>query len=179
MRPPGAKGRAWMLNRGSGDRGRYASTVATPLSVEEGGIANGNIAKLRPSIEHVLDPWFDRFGSRDFATQMMMVDLETYLPGDILTKVDRMSMAVSLEARVPILDHHVVEFAMGLPSQLKLQGVTGKKILRDAIGGIVPESVLTRPKQGFAVPLDRVVPWAASLPDRGPERSRRRCRRVG
>jgi asparagine synthase (glutamine-hydrolysing) len=84
---------------------------------------------------------------------MMLVDLETYLPGDILTKVDRMSMAVSLEARVPILDHHVVEFAMGLPSRLKIQGDTGKCILREAIAGLVPDSVLTKPKQGFAVPL--------------------------
>ena len=153
MRPPGAKGRAWMLNRASGNRGRYASTVASPLSVLEGGLANGSVAKLRNSIEQLLDPWFDKFGSRDFATQMMLVDLETYLPGDILTKVDRMSMAVSLEARVPMLDHHVVEFAMSLPSRLKLQGVTGKRILRDAIKGLVPDSVLTKPKQGFAVPL--------------------------
>jgi asparagine synthase (glutamine-hydrolysing) len=104
-------------------------------------------------MEHVLDPWFERFASRDFVTQMMLVDLETYLPGDILTKVDRMSMAVSLEARVPILDHHVVEFAMSLPSRLKLQNGTGKMILRQAITGLVPDSVLTRPKQGFAVPL--------------------------
>jgi asparagine synthase (glutamine-hydrolysing) len=153
MRPPGAKGRAWMLNVGSGLRGRYARTVAQPLSVAEGGIAASRVAHHRSSIEALLDPWFDRFGSRDFLTQMMLVDLETYLPGDILTKVDRMSMAVSLEARVPILDHHVVEFAMGLPSHLKLQGETGKLILRQAIAGVVPESVLQKPKQGFAVPL--------------------------
>jgi asparagine synthase (glutamine-hydrolysing) len=153
MRPPGAKGRAWMLRQGSGSRGRYASTVVAPLSVEEGGVAAERVARGRPSIEEVLDPWFERFGSRDFATQMMLVDLETYLPGDILTKVDRMSMAVSLEARVPILDHHVVEFAMGLPSRLKLHGSTGKQILRDAVRGIVPDSVLDKPKQGFAVPI--------------------------
>ncbi len=153
MRPPGAKGRAWMLNVGSGVRGRYARTVAQPLSVAEGGIAAGTVARHQPSIEQLLDPWFDRFGTRDFVTQMMLVDLETYLPGDILTKVDRMSMAVSLEARVPLLDHHVVEFAMALPSRLKLQGETGKVILRQAISGIVPDSVLQKPKQGFAVPL--------------------------
>ena len=153
MRPPGARGRAWMLARASGSRGRYASTVAWPLSVEEGGIAGSSVARYRTSLENVLDPWFERFGSRDFATQMMLVDLETYLPGDILTKVDRMSMAVSLEARVPILDHHVVEFAMGLPSRLKIQGDIGKRVLREAISGLVPGSVLSKPKQGFAVPL--------------------------
>jgi asparagine synthase (glutamine-hydrolysing) len=153
MRAPGAKGRAWMLARSNGLRGRYAGTVASTLPVPEGGIASESIARHRPSIEQLLDPWFNRFGSRDFATQMMLVDLETYLPGDILTKVDRMSMAVSLEARVPILDHHVVEFAMGLPSRFKLNGATGKMILREAITGLVPDSVLSKPKQGFAVPL--------------------------
>jgi asparagine synthase (glutamine-hydrolysing) len=153
MRPPGARGRAWMLTRASGHRGRYASTVTFPLAVAEGGIASSGVSRWRDSMDQILDPWFDRFPSRDFATQMMLVDLETYLPGDILTKVDRMSMAVSLEARVPLLDHHVVEFAMGLPSALKLNGIVGKKILRTAIAGLVPPSVLTKPKQGFAVPL--------------------------
>ena len=155
MRAPGAKGRAWMLNQSAGNRGRYASTVASPLHVSEGGIAHSRLADGRPSMEHALDEWFDRFGTRDFATQMMLVDLETYLPGDILTKVDRMSMAVSLEARVPLLDHHVVEFAMSLPSHLKFSHGTGKRILREAIKGIVPDSVLTKPKQGFAVPLPK------------------------
>jgi asparagine synthase (glutamine-hydrolysing) len=139
----------------AGWRGRYASTVAAPLSSSEGGLATSRAAAFAPHLERVLDPWFERFGSRDLVTQMMLVDLETYLPGDILTKVDRMSMAVSLEARVPMLDHLVVEFAMGLPSRLKLQRGTGKLVLREAIAGLVPAPVLSRPKQGFAVPLDR------------------------
>lgn len=154
MRPAGATGRAWMLNRARDWRGRYANTVASALATSEGGMARAALASHAPLLESVLDPWFDRFGSRDFATQMMLVDLETYLPGDILTKVDRMSMAVSLEARVPILDHLVVEFAMSLPSRLKLAGGVGKAVLRDAIRGLVPDSVLSKPKQGFAVPLD-------------------------
>lgn len=164
LRAPGATGRAWMLNRARGWRGRYASTVTQAMASGEGGVAAPRIAGLGPALEHVLDPWFERFGSRDFATQMMLVDLETYLPGDILTKVDRMSMAVSLEARVPILDHTVVEFAMSLPSTLKLRGGVGKWILREAIGNLVPTSVLEKPKQGFAVPLDH---WL-----RGPLRHR-------
>lgn len=155
MRSPGATGRAWMLNRARGWRGRYASTVAYPLSVREGGVARAGVTRFAPNLEHLLDPWFDRFGSRDFVTQMMLVDLETYLPGDILTKVDRMTMAVSLEARVPLLDHHVVEFAMSLPSRLKLQRGSGKRILRDAVAGVIPDHVLAKPKQGFAVPLER------------------------
>jgi asparagine synthase (glutamine-hydrolysing) len=83
----------------------------------------------------------------------MLVDIQSYLPGDILTKVDRMSMAVSLEARVPLLDHHVVEFAVSLPSALKMRGGEGKWVLRQAIRDLVPPIVLTKPKQGFGVPL--------------------------
>src|SRR5262249_35501440 len=85
--------------------------------------------------------------------QMMLVDVATYLPGDILTKVDRASMAVSLEARVPLLDHPLVEFALGLPPDLKIQDGVGKHIFRRAITGLVPDLVLRHPKRGFAVPL--------------------------
>jgi asparagine synthase (glutamine-hydrolysing) len=92
-------------------------------------------------------------GGRDLLTRLTIVDLQSYLPGDILTKVDRMSMAVSLEARVPLLDHPLVEFAVSLPSSLKLRDGTGKWIFRRAIEDLVPSSVLTKPKQGFGVPL--------------------------
>ena len=113
------------------------------------------IAARHPTIDQMLDDVFNRAGARDFATQLTVVDLMSYLPGDILTKVDRMSMAPSLEARVPLLDHVVIEFAVSLPSTLKMRDGVGKWILRRAIEGTVPESVLTRPKQGFGVPLGR------------------------
>jgi asparagine synthase (glutamine-hydrolysing) len=92
------------------------------------------------------------------------VDVATYLPGDILTKVDRASMAVSLEARVPLLDHPLVEFALALPAKLKIRDGVGKHIFRRAIHGLVPSEVLAHPKLGFAVPLG---PWF-----RGPLRHR-------
>jgi asparagine synthase (glutamine-hydrolysing) len=111
-----------------------------------------------------MEPWFNEAEDRDFLTQMTIVDLFTYLPGDILTKVDRASMAVSLEARVPLLDHHLVEFAVSLPASLKMREGSGKWILRRAIDGIVPPDVLTRPKRGFTLPLRD---WF-----RGPLRSR-------
>jgi asparagine synthase (glutamine-hydrolysing) len=81
------------------------------------------------------------------------VDVHTYMVDDILTKVDRMSMAVSLEARVPLLDHHLVEFATSLPAALRVRDGSGKWIWRRAIRGLVPDEVLARPKQGFAIPL--------------------------
>jgi asparagine synthase (glutamine-hydrolysing) len=90
----------------------------------------------------------------DPLSRLQDLDLQTYLPGDILTKVDRMSMANSLEARVPLLDHPLVEFACSLPADLRMRGVTTKYLLKRVLEGRVPDEVLTRPKQGFAVPLE-------------------------
>ncbi len=151
--PQGAFGRNRILDLGRSRRGRYAATVAIALAEREGGVARPEIAARVPQLDMLLNPWFSRSAGRDFLTQMTLVDLQTYLPGDILTKVDRTSMAVSLEARVPLLDHPLVEFAVALPSALKLRDGTGKWIFRKAITGIVPDIVLSKPKQGFAVPL--------------------------
>lgn len=151
--PGVAPGRNWLLNLARSPRGRYASTVALPVRTEEGGVMRDELAARHPTIDQLLDDVFNRAGARDFATQLTVVDLMSYLPGDILTKVDRMSMAPSLEARVPLLDHLVIEFAVSLPSTLKMRDGVGKWILRRAIEGTVPETVLTRPKQGFGVPL--------------------------
>ena len=152
--PHSAYGRNRILDLSRGRRGRYAATVAQSLSVNEGGII------LEPpdalELDTILDRWFDETGDRDFITQMTLVDIASYLPGDILTKVDRASMSVSLEARVPLLDHPLVEFAVGLPGGLKRRDGTGKWILREAIKGLVPDCVFEHPKRGFAVPL---VKW--------------------
>src|SRR5207245_1584595 len=81
------------------------------------------------------------------------VDTETYLPDDILVKVDRASMAVSLESRAPFLDPDLMQYVATLPTSLKFRGGVGKTLLRRSLEGRVPSAVLTRPKQGFAVPL--------------------------
>lgn len=85
--------------------------------------------------------------------KMLYVDVQTYLPGDLLVKMDIATMAYSIEARSPFLDHHMMEFAASLPADLKLHGMEGKRILKSALRGIVPDAILDRPKMGFGVPL--------------------------
>jgi asparagine synthase (glutamine-hydrolysing) len=84
---------------------------------------------------------------------MQYLDAVTYLPDDILTKVDRASMAVSLEARVPLLDHRVAAFAFNLPRHLRFDGSTGKILLRRVLARYLPRHLFERPKTGFGIPI--------------------------
>lgn len=91
--------------------------------------------------------------SADQIERLLYLDSKTYLPGDILTKVDRMSMAHSIEARVPLLDHELIEFVETIPSNFKLRGQTTKHILKQAMADLIPKEIVHRPKMGFGVPL--------------------------
>jgi asparagine synthase (glutamine-hydrolysing) len=97
---------------------------------------------------------FGRPGA-DWLSDVQYRDLHHYLPLDILTKVDRMTMAHSLEARPPLLDHKLVEFAATIPARFRLNGGTTKYLFKQAMRGVLPDAIIDRQKHGFAVPIAR------------------------
>ncbi len=103
----------------------------------------------------VMQRYFDRTRGWDPLARIQYVDVKTYLVDDILTKVDRASMAHSLEVRVPLLDHEVMEFVARIPSRFKLHGGEGKYILKRALRDLIPAEAMDRPKMGFSIPLAR------------------------
>ena len=102
--------------------------------------------------------WFadilGRSSAQDDVNRLLDLDTQTYLPDDILVKVDIASMAHALEVRAPLLDHVVVEWMAGLPGHLKLRGLRGKRLLRQIAKGKIPDSIIARRKKGFALPVD-------------------------
>ncbi len=115
------------------------------------------MCRTKPEARQQADDWFEPFRRWfDYPCRLnniLNMDMQHYLPDDLLVKEDRASMAVSLEVRVPILDHEFAEFACGLPANLKLSLGRSKYILKKAFEGILPSEILYRPKRGFGVPL--------------------------
>jgi asparagine synthase (glutamine-hydrolysing) len=103
----------------------------------------------------LLAGWFDEAQASDLLDQLLAVDTRSYLPDDLLVKVDRATMAHGLEARSPFLDHKLVEFAASLPVDMKVRHGQTKYLLKEAMRGILPDTILDRTKQGFGVPIDR------------------------
>lgn len=150
------------LSAKSGE-GIYCDLVShwdKPSEVVIGATEPGTALTDRASWQHIAG----------FEQRMMYLDAVSYLPDDILTKVDRAAMGVSLEARIPFLDHRVVEFAWQLPLSMKIRNGQGKWILRQVLHKYVPEEMMDRPKMGFGVPIDAwlrgpLKEWAESLLD--------------
>jgi len=153
--PHGLRGKNFLRHVSFDDRGRYVDAIRFFSDDEKSALMSdalmdeigGRRAELR------LARHFDEGARLPWTSQMMRFDAVTYLPEDVLTKVDRMSMAHSIESRVPLLDNEVVDFATALPATLKIRNGRRKHILKEAAAGILPRDLLDRPKQGFAVPL--------------------------
>ena len=148
---------------------KYANFAKTPFNAFYYGRTSGPFQlfnqtnnglytqEFAPTVnkQRSLDPVLKSFQNapdRDLLSKMLYVDTKTWLPDDLLVKADKMTMANSLELRVPLLDHKVLEFAASLPSSFKVHGLTTKYILKKAFGGRIPKPILNRRKTGFPVP---------------------------
>ena len=154
--PQGALGRNFLRHVSLDTDGRFLDSVTLFHEDEKAALYS---AELRASLNGnsatgTLGRHFRRFGSLPPHSRMMRFDFETYLPEDVLTKVDRMSMAHSLESRVPLLDNQVVEFAATLPAHFKIHDGRRKHVLKEAVKNLLPAGIIDRRKQGFGVPLD-------------------------
>jgi asparagine synthase (glutamine-hydrolysing) len=130
-------------------------------AAEKRAFYNGELSTQLPQYNaySFLTQYLHRNGPKVGLEDQLYADIKTYLVDDILAKVDRMSMAVSLEARVPFLDHEVVEFAARIPSSFKLRGFKRKYILKKAVGHLIPQKILTRGKEGFSIPMKNWLRW--------------------
>ena len=153
-----------LLNAGS-MAGMYRSLLSA-WQQPEALLAGDFVADSEP--DDVTGRIMDGSSPRDVLDRMMLADQLMYLPDDLLAKVDRASMAVSLEVRAPLLDHSVVEFSWRLPQSMKVRGAVGKCILREVLYRRVPRRLIERPKMGFSVPIDEWLrgplrEWARDL----------------
>jgi asparagine synthase (glutamine-hydrolysing) len=153
--PHGARGKNFLRHVGRDQRGRYLDAIRLFSVDEKPDLFSGDLqGRLRgPDPERILSRHFDRFTHLPWASQMMRFDMETYLPEDVLTKVDRMSMSHSIESRVPLLDNEVIAFACSLPAALKIKNGRRKHILKEVAATLLPKAIIERRKQGFGVPI--------------------------
>lgn len=158
--PHGAWGRNYLHNIAQDPLDRYLDSVSVFTQLNKQALYSADFqAQLRDG-ERVLPSfqlYASRIKSREPLDALLYIDSKTYLPGDILTKVDRMSMAASLEARAPLLDHKLIEFVTRIPARLKMKGDETKHIFKRAISDFVPPEILDRPKQGFGVPIQQWI----------------------
>jgi asparagine synthase (glutamine-hydrolysing) len=152
--PHGARGRRFLQHVSQPAVRRYVDAVSFFTPDDRDALLTPEVrASNRLAPEERLAALFARTAHLPLASRQMRADLASYLPDDILTKVDRMSMAHSIESRVPLLDHRLVEHALALPPGLKIREGVRKYLLKAVAGRLLPAAVLDRPKRGFAVPL--------------------------
>jgi asparagine synthase (glutamine-hydrolysing) len=153
--PHGARGKNFLRHVSRDEQGRYLDAIRFFGSDEKPDLLSRDIrAELRgPDPETRLARHFERFAQLPWPSQMMRFDAETYLPEDVLTKVDRMSMAHSIESRVPLLDNEVIAFASSLPASMKIRNGRRKHVLKEVAATLLPRAILERRKQGFGVPV--------------------------
>jgi asparagine synthase (glutamine-hydrolysing) len=151
--PQGTPGKRFLQDAALPRIDRYLSSITHSTDGSLGGLLTGDAARALARCDETFACHVARGRALPFPARLQHLDVATYLPGDILTKVDRMSMAHSIEARVPLLDHTLVEFAAGLPAEAAFSNGTGKHLFKRALAGLVPDAILKRPKKGFSVPL--------------------------
>jgi asparagine synthase (glutamine-hydrolysing) len=134
---------------------RYLRWMSVFDSAAKEDLYSENFRRQTESVSaaSVLDPWFARANGSGIVDAALLADIMTYLPNDLLVKVDIATMANSLEARSPFLDHHVMEFAASLPEKFKLRGLTTKYLLKRMLRKLLPAENLDRRKMGFGVPI--------------------------
>ena len=164
--PHGAWGRNFLYNVALDPLDRYIDSVSIFTALNKPSLYTGDVRRqirrdangdgdLRP--QALFRRHADRVGTREPLDRLLYLDSKTYLPGDILTKVDRMSMAVSLEARVPLLDHRLIDFVTRIPARFKMRGLETKHIFKRAVADLVPPEILNRPKRGFGMPIQEWI----------------------
>jgi asparagine synthase (glutamine-hydrolysing) len=157
--PPGAYGKRYLSVNSRDAAPRYVESISGfDREIRKSLFSEPFLAALKGySPESVFERIFEEPISSARLDRQMYLDSKTYLPGDILAKVDRMSMAHSIETRSPFLDHHLIEFAQSIPASLKLVRSNShwesKYILKRAVAGLIPDEIIYRPKQGFNVPI--------------------------
>ena len=153
--PHGARGKNFLRHVARDDGGRYLDSIAFFQPDERNGLYSPDVTRALAGsrAEGTLGRHFARFAGLPLHGRLMRFDFETYLPEDVLTKVDRMSMAHSIESRVPLLDNEVIDFASTLPSSMKIRNGRRKHVLKEAAALLLPPAILNRRKQGFGVPL--------------------------
>jgi asparagine synthase (glutamine-hydrolysing) len=158
--PHGTLGRNYLYNIALDPIDRYLDSVSVFTRLNRRLLYTGDFGE-QVGYDGYLAKRFREYGAKvktgDSLDQLLYIDSKTYLPGDILTKVDRTSMAVSLEARAPLLDHRLIDFVTRVPASMKMVGLETKHLFKQAVNGLVPEEILNRPKQGFGVPIQQWI----------------------